>query len=327
MRTVKVNFVDFYEGHDKEHNHIMNVLREKYSPVLSENPDYVFCGPYIAPGKKAQEYWKYNGIRIFSTDEAICPDFNLYDYAIGFDDLSFGDRYCRYPIYAARDVEIREAEESRQFTSKDLAEKKSFCSFVVSNGHADGYRERLFEALNEYRPVQSGGRFRNNTGGPVKDKKAFQRESRFVIACENSSYPGYTTEKIIDAYASSAIPIYWGNPCIAEEFDERSFVNCHRYSSLEEVVEAVKKIDRNEDLYLEMMHSPVFREGVPEGIQDRLRAFLFHIFDQPYEAAFRRNRANAGAVYSERQRKMWKLRETLHRSGIHRLAGLVRRRG
>ena len=42
MRTVKVNFVDFYEGHDKEHNHIMNVLREKYSPVLSENPDYVF---------------------------------------------------------------------------------------------------------------------------------------------------------------------------------------------------------------------------------------------------------------------------------------------
>ncbi|MBQ1447240.1 MAG: hypothetical protein IIZ14_08305, partial [Solobacterium sp.] len=94
-----------------------------------------------------------------------------------------------------------------------------------------------------------------------------------------------------------------------------------------EVVEAVKKIDRNEDLYLEMMHSPVFREGVPEGIQNRLRSFLFRIFDQPYEAAFRRNRTNAGDVYSERQRKMWKLRETLHRSGIHRLAGLVRRRG
>ena len=325
MKTVKVNFVDFYKGHDRENNHIMAILRKKYRPVLAEDPDYVFCGPYITPGRKSAEYWKYEGIRIFSTDEAVSPDFNLYDYAIGFDELEFGDRYCRYPNYASRKEEIESALKSRRFTREDLLNKDNFCSFVVSNGQADSYRIRLFEELNRYRPVCSGGKLKNNVGGPVQDKLAFQRRSRFVIACENSCYPGYTTEKLIDAYASYAVPIYWGNPEVAKEFDERSFINCHRYDSIAEAAEAVKRIDGDEEAYLAMMHSPVFREGVPEELDRRLEEFLFHIFEQPIEEAYRRNRSQAGTSYSDLRRRMWKLYRGLNRRLLYRAIGIIDR--
>jgi hypothetical protein len=307
MKQIKVDFVDFYDGHDKENNYIMRVLREKYDPVISQDADYLFCGPYISPGNHTRHFLEYKGIRIFMTDEAIVPDFNLYDYAIGFDKLEYGDRYCRYPIFVARDTEVEEAKMTRSFSMEDLKAKTEFCNFVVSNGNADEYRAKLFEALDAYKKVVSGGKYKNNIGGPVKDKKEFQRKCKFSIACENSKYTGYTTEKIIDAYAAATIPIYWGDPEITSEFDERSFINCNKFASIEDVVKEVIRIDQDDESFLQMMHSPVFRDGVVEQLRSNLRTFLFNIFDQPYEEAFRRNRSNAGTTYESEHRRMQKL--------------------
>ena len=65
----------------------------------------------------------------------------------------------------------------------------------------------MFEALSWYQQVSSGGRYKNNIGGPVDDKLKFQRKHKFVIAFENTATPGYTTEKIIGAFAAGAVPI------------------------------------------------------------------------------------------------------------------------
>ena len=43
---------------------------------------------------------KYNNcVKIFYTQENLCPDFNYADYAIGFDNIEFEDRYLQFPIY------------------------------------------------------------------------------------------------------------------------------------------------------------------------------------------------------------------------------------
>ena len=57
------------------------------------------------------------------------------------------------------------------------------------------HRTRIFDLLSAYKPVASGGKWRNNVGGPMADKIAFQSKYRFVIAFENSSTSGYLTEK------------------------------------------------------------------------------------------------------------------------------------
>lgn len=80
-----------------------------------------------------------------------------------------------------------------------------------------------------YKKVDSGGKYKNNIGKPVENKRDFQMTHKFVIAFENTSTRGYTTEKIIGAYAAGAVPIYWGDPDVAMTFNTKSFINCNEY--------------------------------------------------------------------------------------------------
>jgi len=96
---------------------------------------------------------------------------------------------------------------------------------------------------------------------PVKDKIAFQRRHKFVIAFENQSYPGYLTEKFAEAACSGAIPIYWGDPNIGTYFNPKAFINCHDFPDLQAVAEHVAKVDQNELCFAEYMREPWFRRG------------------------------------------------------------------
>jgi hypothetical protein len=60
-----------------------------------------------------------------------------------------------------------------------------------------------------------------------KAKVDFLRAYKFVIAFENSSSPGYNTEKLTDAIEADCVPIYWGDPEIGRSFNVRRFVNAH----------------------------------------------------------------------------------------------------
>ena len=127
-----------------------------------------------------------------------------------------------------------------------IRQKTDFCAYVMSNvTNSADERSRIFELLSAYKSVNSGGRWRNNVGGPVPDKLAFQSSHKFVIAFENCSYPGYITEKFAEAAASNAIPIYWGDPQIASFFNHKAFVNCHDFPNLQSAVERVIEIDND----------------------------------------------------------------------------------
>lgn len=51
-------------------------------------------------------------------------------------------------------------------------------------------------------------------------------ESMFSICVENSANNGYQTEKIIDAFLSKTIPIYWGCPDIAKFYNPDGIIHC-----------------------------------------------------------------------------------------------------
>ena len=164
------------------------------------------------------------------------------------------------------------------------------------------HRTRIFDLLSAYKPVTSGGKWRNNVGGPMVDKIAFQSKYRFLIAFENSSTLGYLTEKFAQAAQSNAVPIYWGDPEIGKLFNPRAFINCHELPSLEAAVERVKSLDSNEDLYRRLLSEPWFPDGhEPESLQQKTIAdFFANIFDQPLETAYRRNRSRWGIKTEKR---------------------------
>lgn len=302
MKTVKINFTnqDGKPYFDAEDNIILNILKERYNVVVTDNPDYLIYSCF------GFEHINFDGIKIYYTSEDISPDFNFCDYAIGFDRIEFGDRYRRFPFFAQR-KQFETAQKKHIFTQEELDNKTGFCNFVYSNKNANELRNDFFRLLSEYKQVDSGGRYLNNIGGPVDDKYEFQKKYKFTIAFENDSAMDYTTEKIIDAFSAKTIPIYWGNPNIAKEFNPKSFINCHDYNSLDEVVEKVKEIDNNPELFEEMLAQPIFENGeLPyEYSYDYLRDFLFNIFDQPIEKASRRSPNTYKYYYVKRCRRIF----------------------
>ena len=57
----------------------------------------------------------------------------------------------------------------------------------------------------------------------------FIKDYKFVISFENSSYPGYTTQKLIEPMLVNSSPIYWGNKSVGKDFNTKSFINVFYY--------------------------------------------------------------------------------------------------
>lgn len=270
-----------FRGFDPKDNQYERILKKYYTIELSNHPDYLIYSVF------GNDHLKYDCIRIFNTGECVTPNFNECDYAMGFDYLTLGDRYRRIPYYLFNGCEeiYEELFERKPFTKEDLAKKTGFCNFVVSNCFAQDERTKLYNALSTYKHIDSGGRYLNNIGGAVKDKKAFQEHYKFSIAGENSFYPGYTTEKIVDAFAAYTIPIYLGDPLVSEDFNKDAFINVRDFSSYKELIDRIRQIDEDDDLYLQMINAnPLITRHDTHAVEK----YLCYILDQPMEQAKRR---------------------------------------
>lgn len=305
--TLKIKYVDFWENFNSENNFLQEMIENVgYETELSEEPDYLFCSVF---GHENLNKKYDNCIKIFFTGENLCPDFNLFDYAIGFEYIDFGDRYLRYPLYYAYGQKLWDALISKHHNLQEKLNKKSdFCSFVYSNGNADPIREQFFRKLSEYKKVNSGGRYMNNIGKPagVEDKMEFESKHKFSIAFENSSHPGYSTEKLLQSFAAGTVPIYWGDPRIKEVFNQESFIFVNDYESLDKVVDKIMEIDQNDECYLKYLAAPALCD--PEKFDREKQVKLFeefirNIFNQEKEKAFRRNRIVWGDRYPDEMRR------------------------
>lgn len=264
-RDILLNFEDMWPGFDKQDNFFFRLLSSKYNPVISNRPQILIFGDY---GKK---HLRYNCTRIHYVSENKRPDFKYCDFSFSFDYDEMNGKNHRLPLYAL----YMEKNEStfganhRHFLeglgSSDAFQvfqrKDKFCCMLVSNPNALE-RLRFFEYLSAYRQVDSGGRVLNNIGYVVDDKAQFSSRYKFMIAFENSSWPGYTTEKIFEAFAQNCIPIYWGDPLVAREFNSNAFVNVHNYEDFDSVIERIRMIDQDDDLYQAMIQQPKFVDGI-----------------------------------------------------------------
>lgn len=212
-RKLKLRYCDFWSNFPFERRLFHQIISRHYEIDQVSEPDYVICGDW---GTDHSLYDRC--VKILVTFENGTPNFNEYDYAIAFDHLEFGDRYLRVPYYAICAPEFITLAARKQNPDASLLNRK-FCSFVVSNAKSCHPLRRLFfERLCKYKRVDSGGRWLNNIGGAVKDKIAFCRDYKFNICFENSSHPGYVTEKIMHAYAAQTVPIYFGAPDVEKDF-------------------------------------------------------------------------------------------------------------
>ncbi len=281
MKTIRVNFVDFWGFFNKEDNFLIRALRRWYDVQFSDRPDYLFFGD-----DRARTHRGYDCIKIYVPLENRVPNFRYCDYAFSYRYLD-DPRNIRLPYYVfcgAPELLVKQADEAEHL----LATKTKFCAVVIGNRNTKrtSRRLRFFEKLSRYKPVDSGGRFLNNIGGPVRDKVAFLRDYKFHVCFENASSPGYVSEKIVHAMQARSLPVYWGSPRIGEEFNPRSFLQVTEEMSDESAIEQIITLDRDDARYLALAREPYFHQNVPNEFYDpeRLRPQFEKIFSSTQRA-------------------------------------------
>lgn len=253
MRTIKINFGYFWPSFKKEDNFISRILSKSYIVEISDDPELYFF-THCYNGKR--DYLKFKCHRVFIGWENERADWRICDYVLDSDFVNNNPRHKRYPLWASWNPEqLLSPKNSAVFHSKS-----KFCCMLVSNAKA---KERIdfFQALSTYKKVDSAGRYLNNIGRSVNDKMDFIKDYKFVISFENSSYPGYTTEKLIEPMLVGSIPVYWGNSDVGIDFNSKSFVNINDFSSYQEAINYIIELDNDEQKYQAMVAEPWFNNN------------------------------------------------------------------
>lgn len=256
---------------DVNNNYLINLLREFVNVTVvnpTENPDIVI---YSVFGKTAETL--KNCRKVFYTGEPY-PIRAAADYNITFDPTS--------PVNTRLPLWVCYMDKSLVTRNRTLPQPRDkFCSFVCSNGGKWNYRKDIVEKLSAYKRVDCAGTYLNNTGFTVprgtncSGKVEFNKQYKFSIVFENTKYPGYCTEKMCDAFKSGCIPIYWGDATL--DFNPKCYIDADRFSSFDDLVEYVKKVDTDDALYASFFEEPIFTEYWMEKFEDPHKRFFKHV--------------------------------------------------
>ena len=112
---------------------------------------------------------------------------------------------------------------------------------------------------------------------------------------ENSIGDGYVTEKIVNAFYSGAIPIYWGSANINDFFNKEAFINVSDFKDLDECIDYIVNLSKEKINY--MQKQPIYNDND-----------LINIFNDEY------NKQNDNKILKEYTEKINNFIQHLHLS-------------
>jgi len=287
MDKLKINFVDFWPGFQKDNNYFYHLLSTRYDVVIDESdPDLLFFSVDYARVKERDKYKNHRCKKIFYTGESVSANFGSNEsvevtnhqaqYSIGKCDYAFTYDFCnranhyRLPLWTTyidwfnkgsyTNPSFLLPEDKISVNEFTLKPKNKFCAFVFSNPIP--MRVEIFNKLSQYKQVDGFGEpFNNWTDGEL-DKYQILSNYKFSICFENRSYPGYYTEKPFHAKTSGTVPIYFSDKQISNDMNEKAFINYADFNSMDSLVEYVKKVDQDNQLYQQYIEEPLFKNNI-----------------------------------------------------------------
>jgi len=99
---------------------------------------------------------------------------------------------------------------------------------------------------------------------------------------ENTNSKGYITEKIINAFAAGAVPIYYGTPEVFDLFNRNAFIY-YDPNNNRTAMDTVAYLEGNRTAYDEMVRRPVFAPGAQskhfgKGLARRVNGLLAKVY-------------------------------------------------
>jgi hypothetical protein len=313
--SIRVAFAYFWPGFAPEtFRTLFPQVCDKYDLVPSENPEVVFYSvfspqfrPYSDPGGGTafKRIPPGNYLRVFLTGENFEPEMEGCEFAITFSTLVHHPNHLRLPLWVYENrgwgfgpkLLVKPPNTDWERIAR---EKTHFCNFVYL--HPVRFRDTIFAQLHAYKRVDAAGRCMNNMNGwtvpmtptRVAGKVEFFKRYKFTLAVENTIWPGYLTEKIVDPMYAHSIPIYVGDPQAKLTFDSASYIDFSCFPTIKEMLEFVREVDNNRDLYMKMLAAPYYRNNrIPEFARDET---TLAFFDRIMTTALARRGPTAGDV-------------------------------
>jgi hypothetical protein len=210
------------------------------------------------------EYKKARGVRrIWWTGENIRPPFELkFDSYISFDQDEMGGKNCYFPLLYSEIIFSSSDSKSRHgtdyFDPKSLLKprilstglKPKFVCVFINN--PEPTRLRAIKELSVFGSVEVYGKL---TGRSTDEKFSIARNFRYMLCFENSLFPGYLSEKLLDAYICDTIPLYWGLFGSERHINRKALINAADFLSLESFAQYVGNI--SELQYKEIYTQPL----------------------------------------------------------------------
>ncbi|MFY9657130.1 MAG: glycosyltransferase family 10 [Methylocystis sp.] len=286
----KIAFVDFWSDFSPYHGflkHLLDLSLGGWKPCESEDEaDVVFSSvfphrPVAYPEKTIAFIW-----------ENIRPNFKYYRYALSSDIDHYCGRNFRLPVWYG---EIAWSPKYRKgpptfdnahgnealLTIPQLLtarhgpymRRPKFCALVSS--HYEPHRMMVADALASLGPVDQFGRASGRTD--PRSKYEILQPYVFSLCFENSMFPGYYTEKLVQAWAAETIPLYFSDRLVKNEFNTAAFLNRYDFPTLSAFVSEVKDVlaspERQETIWRQplMLQAPTLAPAV-EFLRTAVRA-------------------------------------------------------
>ena len=270
---MKIAFTDFWPSpkpFEPTNNFFVYALRACAEGVEVVSPEFcqvLFYGPF---GNQHRRY--RDCLKIFYTGENVFPDFDQCHAALSFNPDSCNGRNLRLPLWHLYidwfgvksygnpewlvPLEWLNSTNSGKFAS---VPKDSFCAIVY--GKPIQSRLLAISEISRYKAVDILGKA--NPLSPIADGEWAKLKAlssyRFSLCYENSVAPGYHTEKLLHGKIAGGIPIYYGHPSVQADFNSRSFIQAFGLTG-PELIERIREIDCNHQLYLQIVSEPLFLE-------------------------------------------------------------------
>ena len=257
MRPIRIAFSDYCAGARPQDASCLIPLRAS-RPV--EFVDFAEADLLIY-SDFGERHWGFKGLKVYVTGENMLPDFGQCDLAFTPFESPDEPRAIRMPYYAQMLPGLGSLVRPPDYDARTLLDRGRFCSFVASNPRGPE-RNAFFRALHRRKPVDSAGRHFNTTGTRLTDKHAFLLGYRMNLAFENTRSPGYITEKLVEPLLAGCIPVYWGAPDVARDFNPACMINVADFPDFDSAIDHILTVDADPAARLAILSAPPFRENV-----------------------------------------------------------------
>ena len=292
---ITLSYVNFWKDSTND-NYFTQFINKNIDNVqivnYNNNPDIliasVFGGINIVQNSKAKCKIFYYGENLdryspYNNEKLLLDTFDL---VVGFKYTNLEKKQIRFPLWLMYYKFYNYKPEhniidyiENKYKKNIKKEYKTVFTTLIARHDRGGQRTKIYNEIvnNNYGIIMCPSNLKKNTnaiGNTTEDKINYISKSVYNICPENSTFEGYFTEKIIQAFEGGTIPFYW-----AIDLPEKGLINENKYCFCNidnpiKLKENIKNAIENPNYYLE---GNVFTDNAPDIINNYYNTLINNI--------------------------------------------------